>query len=70
MTQKEKASANKRRQQGPDIEDESDAYYFDGEDLDKRLANEAMGKGKKLKVSEYINIGEVVDRIFTSSEYD
>ena len=62
-----------RRQQGPDTEDVFDDCCFSvkyGKNIGKWLAYAATNQRKISNVSEYINIVEIVDRIFTSSEHD
>ena len=64
--QKEKASGNKQRRQGRDTEDDSDDCRFYGKygkNLGKWLADEANNQSKKSRVSEHINIGEIIDRM-------
>ena len=51
-SQKEKEIENKQRQQGPDIEDDSDDYCFCGEyakNLGNWMADEANNQSKKLR---------------------
>ena len=63
--QKEKARDNTQRQQGPATGGDSDDCCFCGEygkNLGKWLADESHNQDKKLRVSEHINIGEIIDR--------
>jgi hypothetical protein len=52
------------------MEADSDDYWFYGKYLRKQLINEETEQRKKLNVFADTNIGEIIDRIFTSLDYD